>query len=78
MIIGPRLVLSWSPLAFLEKMENAVNANLSVGCNHFSIVILSTTVLISKLREMRREIALPTVCVTRTIFFYIFSLRRVS
>ena len=44
MIIGPRLILSWSPLAFLEKMENAANANLSVGCNRFSIGILNTTV----------------------------------
>ena len=44
MIFGPRLILSWSPLAFLEKMENAENANLSVGCNHFSIGILNTAV----------------------------------
>lgn len=44
MIVGPRLILSWSPLAFLEKMENAANANLSVGCNRFSIGILNTTV----------------------------------
>ena len=43
-MIGPRLILSWSPLAFLEKIENAANANLSVGCNHFSIDILNTTV----------------------------------
>ena len=44
MICGPRLILSWSPLAFLEKVENAANGNLSVGCNHFSIRILNTTV----------------------------------
>ena len=44
MICGPRLILSWSPLAFLEKLENAANGNLSVGCNHFSIRILNTTV----------------------------------
>ena len=44
MMIGPRFILSWSHLAFLEKIENAANANLSVGCNHFSIRILNTTV----------------------------------
>ena len=43
-MIGPRFILSWSHLAFLEKIENAANANLSVGCNHFSIRILNTTV----------------------------------
>ena len=43
MIFCPRLILSWNPLAFLEKMENAANANLSVGCNHFSIRILNGT-----------------------------------
>ena len=44
MIFGPRLVLSWSPLAFLEKMENAANVNLSLECNHLSIGILNTAV----------------------------------
>ena len=57
-------------------MENAANANLSVGCNHFSIGILNTTVYLY-IEKNAREIALPMVCVTRTIFFYIFSLRRV-
>ena len=37
-------ILSWSPLAFLEKIENAANSNLSVGCNHLSIRILNTPV----------------------------------
>ena len=41
MIFGPLLILSWSSLAFLEKMENAANADLSVGCDHFSIGILN-------------------------------------
>ena len=44
MIFGPLLILSWSSLAFLEKMENAANADLSVGCNHFSIGILNIAV----------------------------------
>ena len=44
MIFGLLLILSWSRLAFLEKMENAANADLSVGCDHFSIGILNISV----------------------------------
>ena len=72
MIFGPLLILSWSPLAFLEKMENAANADLSVGCDHFSIGILNIAVYLYIERNAAGNCFAHGLCNQDYFLFYFF------